>query len=694
MTPNDRQLDERLRRTPAPSSDLFERLHGIPADAEIAESLASATPAPAGLLDRLHLVVSECGMDERLKTVPRIEAVTGRLHGIPLEDAAKHRRRTGWLVGVAAAMTALAAQWFAFAAAFSVARPEPTPEVLVLLDVGPLELTAEPDPPPLVVDPTFTVSVDEPSDLAGPQIDPPWRRADPRPWSEVAALIESGVDLSADMVLAKWGVLGAANDPEATTPELEEVRLESPRGVEPPRLRGVYDRGFLLREQENPPLSPAAHPELAVSRPPLSMSTESVDALRRSVRKGRLLAEDELRVEDFLAAQRYPTQAGPGQIQLTAAAGPSRFAAPQVGLLQLLVDVGRLPGERPPTHWTLAVDVSSGMAWRNRMLEVRRTLARLVREMRPVDRISLIAFREEAWVAAHLVTEEQSDQVLQAIEQWEPRGRCDFAAGMRLGLSTAVDGGFQGHKRLIVISDGRASWPENVQRQILGIQNQAKRLDVQLQWLELAGSIDASDQMVRGLQAEGVAAAQVPAGEAAWQVIEAAYGRSLLAAVDAHLTVEFEPKSVRFHRLIGHQANPWAGVQPQRLRVDLRRGDQANVLYEIWLHPTGPSRVATATLKWRDPRNGQRRERRQRITRADFAMSFVDSPASLQLATLAAEAGEVLSRSFFAVNRSRTLQDVIAACDDVKPQLQQDRDFQRFRRWLREVELVRQRRGD
>jgi hypothetical protein len=55
--------------------------------------------------------------------------------------------------------------------------------------------------------------------------------------------------------------------------------------------------------------------------------------------------------------------------------------------------------------------------------------------------------------------------------------------------------------------------------------------------------------------------------------------------------------------------------------------------------------VATATLTWKDAATGQSRTVSQRITRGSFATSFASAPASLQLATLAAEAAELLRRS-------------------------------------------------
>jgi hypothetical protein len=55
--------------------------------------------------------------------------------------------------------------------------------------------------------------------------------------------------------------------------------------------------------------------------------------------------------------------------------------------------------------------------------------------------------------------------------------------------------------------------------------------------------------------------------------------------------------------------------------------------------------VATVTLTWRDTATGPQRTASQRLTRGSFAKSFSSEPASLQLATLAAEVAELLRHS-------------------------------------------------
>jgi len=696
--PSGSQIDDRLCDVRLPEH-LLSNLHGVPVDDDVARSLGEME-ITQGLNERIHASLIEIAIHSELADAPGANRAVTRLHRIPQSGIKRRRRLWGWAVGLTAATLALMVQMGAAVGLLQVAKtPDPIPELRMVVDIGPMQLTSPPPELPIEIGATLeepqVAKREEPSQ---PSFLPLDLDALGKPWSDILQLVASKVDLDQDMILSRWELYGSQNDPEATTPVLEDVSIETPRGLEPPMIRGVYDRAFLLRENESPWLSPAAHPSLAHSRPPLTTRTYSVDELSRLAKQGRLADEDDLRVEDFIAAQRYQyasqLSARPGGMNLASYAGISPFSDDD-GMLQIGIAPVSSRSKPEPTHWTLVVDVSSGMAWQNRLGEARRTVKRVLRELRPTDRLSIVAFRETAWIAAELVTRDQTTQVLDLIDRWEPRGRCDFAAGARQGLSAAVDGGFEGQRRVVFLSDGRARWPKNVSDEVMSLYDRSHELGVIWQWIELAEPGDADDAMVKRLAAAGANAKQIGANNrAAWALLEDWHGHSLLAAVDMQIHIQFNPRSVKFHRLVGHNASAWAGLQPIEHRLDLRAGEEATVLYEVRLQTRGPSQVATVTLQWKDPKSGEPRRLRKRITRADFAATFEDSAPSLQHAALAAEAGEVLSRSFFANNRSRTLRTVIAASEALDGAVSQHQDFQRFVQWLRDLERIRQRRGD
>src|SRR5690606_1139174 len=87
-------------------------------------------------------------------------------------------------------------------------------------------------------------------------------------------------------------------------PDLEVLEPPVARGISAPRVRG-YDLLFQLRQGEHPFVLPAANKALEVSQAPFTFRTASYDRAAASIAAGRLPAKDEVRVEDFLAAQQY-----------------------------------------------------------------------------------------------------------------------------------------------------------------------------------------------------------------------------------------------------------------------------------------------------------------------------------------------------------------------------------------------------
>jgi hypothetical protein len=121
---------------------------------------------------------------------------------------------------------------------------------------------------------------------------------------------------------------------------------------------------------------------------------------------------------------------------------------------------------------------------------------------------------------------------------------------------------------------------------------------------------------------------------------EALVGKSPQVGADVSLSVWFNPQSVAGYRLFGHEAT----LLPAEPRSELFAGQTSVGLYELQLLPKGADHVATVTLNWRDL-TGAKQTLTQRVTRGSFAKSFVSAPSGLQLATLSAEAAELLRRS-------------------------------------------------
>jgi hypothetical protein len=144
-------------------------------------------------------------------------------------------------------------------------------------------------------------------------------------------------------------------------------------------------------------------------------------------------------------------------------------------------------------------------------------------------------------------------------------------------------------------------------------------------------------------------------------LLELAAGRSQLVATKATMKVKFKPDAVALYRLIGHEATSMAtsvAGMNATIETDLRSGEAATGLFEVFLKPDGGESIATVELTWKDPKTGEDQKTEQNVTRLQLAPSFHQAPLSLQMAALAAETGEILRHSFFTPPNSHSLSQV------------------------------------
>ena len=149
-----------------------------------------------------------------------------------------------------------------------------------------------------------------------------------------------------------------------------------------------------------------------------------------------------------------------------------------------------------------------------------------------------------------------------------------------------------------------------------------------------------------------------------------ATGAPRVVARGATLTVTFNPQVVQAYRLVGHATTTLTGPVAAVTKVDLTAGAELAGLFELWLKPAGGDDVATVDLVWHDPAGGARRHMTGRVSRPQFAKSFVESAASLQAVALAAETARAL-RSHAAPGRG--LGRVLDLATQVQPQLRTQR---------------------
>jgi hypothetical protein len=293
----------------------------------------------------------------------------------------------------------------------------------------------------------------------------------------------------------------------------------------------------------------------------------------------------------------------------------------------------------------------------------------LARRLGPADRLSLIAFNDEASVLIQDVGLGEFDQFAEATRSLRAEGSSNVAVGLAKAYLLAgqqAAANRQAVRIVLLTDDGLDLSPEMAQRLAQGLSENAGH-GAQLHIIDLSQQPQSDPELTSFAAAAHAAVHHAGnADQIGWALGEVTSGRSLLVARDARLRVVFNPDVVVEYRLLGHEAKALAGLLPEHPQADFHDGQSATAVYEVRLTPraatagTGANLVAVAQLTWYDSGSDSDlhgREQRgvvQGISPVQFASSFSQSAPSLQEAALAALTAEALRKSPF-LPASRTV---------------------------------------
>lgn len=710
----DPQLDAQLRDVPLPRG-LVARLKSslVPTDEQLDVRLREVE-LPAAILSQLREIPGHEPMDGRLREVAvpfeivwraRRDSWRTKLRRVVLRFADLATALLLFL-GTTVALTALAGAIVASVYPQALPRDEPA---FVVASNPPVELESTATAPSIQF-----VSIPPPAAAAtGPalagadertvfDVEPPEvpQQRDGGPVTQWFTSLARGAKPMDNVVLARWGILGYPQFGEELTPALESPRLPRAVGIELPIVRG-YDRAFAIRSGVFPPISPAAHPALAEVSLPLVSRTDSWDLVRNQVQQGRWPAPSLVRTEEFLAAVNYRfPPASPGELAIRAAAGPSVFGPAGTGLLQIAAVAGELPRhEGQANHLVLAIDISASMLRGGRMELVRQAVDRLLDHLGPHDRLSLVVFHEEVLYEVERAAAAEGDAMRRLLAELHPARGTDLAEGLQRAVALAWGQNAEPSNaaRIVLITDSHVAMSPAAQAKVTEMIQASAARGTQLLVLDVGDQPEEDEVLASWAEMmHGDVRRPRSVEQAAWLLVETLYGQSALLAREARLTVRFNTQAVAAYRLIGHEANAMAAIRPASLAAELRAGEVATALLEIWFQPNDENEVGQVRLTWRDPSSGHEQQRTQRISRIQFAPTWEQSPLSLQQAAIAAQTAELLrgSRVFLrelgqAPQGKGDLAELRETANRAHPRLAERPDFRHWIDFLDQLSNVR-----
>lgn len=380
--------------------------------------------------------------------------------------------------------------------------------------------------------------------------------------------------------------------------------------------------------------------DLYTSRLPLTVSQESYLLARRFLSHEELPPDRMIHTDEFLAGGEYAfaRPANGETAALTVAGGPSPFLnkGPTWHLLQVGVQTAELAKtKRNPSHLIICVDVSASMHRGARLEQAQTALHQLVRALAPADRLSLVVFDRKPQVFIEDAGSEHSQSLAAAIDAMRAGYGSHPIDAVRLAYGMAAEYLRPGYtQQVLLLTDGLFEIEE------LSTLPLEAHLRASIGRLAPLWIVDLSHfgappahwhKVVEAT--EGKLRQADTTDEIRWTLLEALTGQSQKVAVDATLTVAFNPKSVARYRVLGQQ--PTLPVATE-IQTNLYSGQSSSGLYEIQLLPKGADHVATVTLAWQDAVTKKSKSLTRPVTRGNFAKQFAGGAPSLQIATLAA----------------------------------------------------------
>jgi Ca-activated chloride channel family protein len=314
--------------------------------------------------------------------------------------------------------------------------------------------------------------------------------------------------------------------------------------------------------------------------------------------------------------------------------------------------------ERKPLNITFVVDVSGSMGQGNRFQLVRQSIRSLVKQLNRNDRVGIVAYGSNAYVALEPVKADRRRMIFEAVDRLHPGGSTYAEAGIRLGYEMANRQFVNGHSNIVILcSDGVA----NVGRTNPdAIMNQIDR------WAKKGISLNSygygmgnyNDVLLEQLAQKGNGRYGYinDQDEVRKVFVDDFISNTQILARDVKVQVEFDPQLVQSYRLLGYENRD---VPDHRFRDNRQDGGEVGAgyevtaLYELTMQPRrSKGRIATVFVRWKNPDEREISELSREVRWGRNRQSFKQSRPELRLALVAGRFAEILKGTAFGVETS------------------------------------------
>lgn len=227
---------------------------------------------------------------------------------------------------------------------------------------------------------------------------------------------------------------------------------------------------------------------------------------------------------------------------------------PNARLMYVNINARKIDLEKiPPSNLVFLIDVSGSMDMPNRLPLVKAAFQMLVKNLRPVDTVSIVIYGGAVAVWMQPTSGSQKQKILQSIEELEPGGDTPGESGIRLAYRIAERSFIKGgNNRVILATDGDFNVGEVSEKALEELVNHERQSGVYLTCLGVGmGNFKDSKLEALAKRGNGNYAYLDDIREAEKVLVTEMTQTFYSVAGNAFLNVHFNPRQIKDYRLIG-----------------------------------------------------------------------------------------------------------------------------------------------
>jgi Ca-activated chloride channel family protein len=412
--------------------------------------------------------------------------------------------------------------------------------------------------------------------------------------------------------------------------------------------------------------------EAPVSTFSIDVDTASYSFMRGSLARNVLPQPDAVRTEELINYFPYD-YAAPASAEEPFKTSVAVFPSPwSEGRKLIRIGIKGYEIEhavRPRANLVFLIDTSGSMDGPNRLPLVKQSLAMLVGELEPSDRVAIVTYAGEAGTALEPTPVSEKSKILGAIERLGAGGSTAGGEGIRQAYALAAQNfDAKSVNRVVLATDGDFNVGITDNGELKGFVERERAKGIFLSVLGF-GMGNYNDALMQALaqNGNGTAAYIDTINEARKVLVEEATSSLFPIAKDVKIQVEFNPATIAEYRLIGYETRLLNPDDFNNDKVDageVGSGQSVTALYEIvpvgapgvvgdlrYAQPSAPDAAAKPAasdeyafvrIRYKLPDSDTSKLITTPVDRSAEFTRFEDAPADARFATGVAAFGEIL----------------------------------------------------